>query len=329
MTDSWVGLELRHLVALQAISDEGSFKAAARALGYTPSAISQQIASLERVVGVKVIAREHGKQALGLTEAGQVLLGHMAAIEARLSTAKADIDALTQGIVGTLRVGAFESVGARLLPELIGRFEERFPKLRVEVDEAVTDLGHVRSLEQGALDLAFTMLPLAPGPFETRTVVRDPWVLLVQAGSEHGALMAAPIDLHGLGKLPLVCFRSARSIDAVLTRMRAAGIEPRIILRSDYNDALQEFAASGRGVALMPLMAVNPRDERTAIVDLGGLIPPREIGVVWHSGRLPNVAFETFVALAVEIGSTAWPLSDPLRPPAVAYHGRPSSRAEG
>jgi molybdate transport repressor ModE-like protein len=328
MTEGWVGLELRHLVALQAIADEGSFKAAARSLGYTPSAISQQIASLERVVGVQVIAREHGKQALGLTEAGQVLMDHMTAIEARLSAARADIDALTQGVVGTLRVGAFESVGARLLPELLGRFAERFPKLRVDVDEAVTDLPHMRSLEQGALDLAFTMLPLAPGPFETRTVWFDPWVLVVQAASEHAALARAPIDLHRLGELPLVCFRSARSVDIVLARMRAAAIEPNIVLRSDYNDALQEFAASGRGVGLMPLMAVNPRDERTAIVELGELIPPREIGAAWHKDRLPNVALETFVSLAIEIAA-AESGPNPLRASAVAYHGRPSSRAEG
>jgi DNA-binding transcriptional LysR family regulator len=328
MTESWVGLELRHLMALQAIADEGSFKAAARSLGYTPSAISQQIASLERVVGVQVIAREHGKQALGLTEAGHVLLGHMAAIDSRLRAARADIDAIAQGVVGTLRVGAFESVGARLLPELLGRFAERFPKLRVEVDEAVTDLGHVRSLEQGALDLAFTMLPLAPGPFETRTVAFDPWVLVVQAGSEQTAPVEEARDLPGLAKLPLVCFRSARSIDAVLARMRVAGFEPRIVLRSDYNDALLEFAASGRGVALMPLLAVNPRDERTAIVELGELIPPREIGVAWHSDRVPNIALETFVALAVEIGSAAArttdsPSSDPLRASTAGFHGRP------
>ncbi|MGI8478780.1 MAG: LysR family transcriptional regulator [Gaiellaceae bacterium] len=83
MTDQWVGLELRHLTALQAIADTGSFKGAARRLGYTPSAISQQIAGLERIVGTRVIAREHGRRALGPTQAGRSLLAHMAAIEAR------------------------------------------------------------------------------------------------------------------------------------------------------------------------------------------------------------------------------------------------------
>ncbi|MBA3561361.1 MAG: LysR family transcriptional regulator [Actinobacteria bacterium] len=64
MTDQWIGLELRHLTALQAIAETGSFKGAAGRLGYTPSAISQQIAGLERIVGTQVIAREHGRKAL-------------------------------------------------------------------------------------------------------------------------------------------------------------------------------------------------------------------------------------------------------------------------
>jgi molybdate transport repressor ModE-like protein len=68
----WFALDLRHLATLQAIAREGSFKAAALALGYTPSAVSQQVASLERIVGRQVIEREQGRQALGLTEAGRI-----------------------------------------------------------------------------------------------------------------------------------------------------------------------------------------------------------------------------------------------------------------
>ena len=96
--------------------------------------------------------------------------------------------------------------------------------------------------------------------------------------------------------------RSARSIEDTLNRFRDAGVEPNVVLRSDYNDAVQEFAAIGRGVALMPRLAVNPRDGRTAIVDLGDLIPPREIAVAWHADRMPSPAVHTFVALAAEMG---------------------------
>lgn len=303
MTERWVGFELRHLLTLQAIAEEGSFKAAARVLGYTPSAVSQQIASLERVVGVQVIAREQGRQALGLTEAGKILLRHLTPIHAHLDAARSDIDALASGFVGTLRVGAFESVGTRVLPEVVGRFQEVFPQILVEVVEALSELDHMRSVDQRVLDLAFTLLPLPAGRFETRRVLRDPWVLVVQAGSELAERSRRARDLRTLGALPLVCFRAPRAIDSVLAHFRDAGVEPHVVLRSDYNDAVQEAAAAGRGVALLPRLCVNPADERTAIVELGDLVPAREIAVAWHRDRSSSEALATFVELSIEVGA--------------------------
>jgi molybdate transport repressor ModE-like protein len=327
MSDRWVGLDFRHLLTLQAIAEQGSFKAAARALGYTPSAVSQQIASLERVVGTQLIAREHGRQAFGLTEAGAILLRHLAAIEARLGAAKADIEALGDGAAGTLRVGAYESVGARLLPELMARFQERYPAVRVEVEEALSDLDHLRSLERGSLDVAFTLLPLPPGSFHARAVLHDPWVLVAQAGSRLAAAPRPTLDLETVGRLPLVTFRAPRSIDDALGRFREAGIEPNVVLRSDYNDAVQEFAAVGRGVALMPRLAVNARDERTVIVELDGLIPQREIALAWHGDRAWSEQLETFVALAVELCPSLAETPTALRASAAGEHGVPLRRA--
>jgi len=325
--DGWIGLDLRHLLAFQAIAEEGSFKAAARALGYTPSAVSQQIASLERVVGTQLVAREHGRQAFGLTEAGRILLRHLEAIEAQLGAAKADIEALAEGPTRRLRVGAYESVGARLLPELTGRFRESFPDTEIEVEEAFNDLVHLRALERGSLDLAFTLVPLPPGPFVARTILHDPWVLVVQTGSRLAEAGPETLDLELVGRLPLVCFRAPRSIDDVLARFRDASVEPNVVLRSDYNDAVQEFAALGRGVALMPRLAVNSRDGRTTIVELGGLIPPREIALAWHGDRLPSPAVQAFVALAVEMG-TRLQEPNPLRASAVGGdHGTSLRRA--
>jgi LysR family transcriptional regulator, hydrogen peroxide-inducible genes activator len=303
MTANWTGLDLRHLTALKAIADEGSFKGAARLLGYTPSAISQQIASLERIVGVQVIVREHGRKALGLTEAGRILLRHLTGIEARLGAARADIEALVRGATGPLRVGAFESVEARMLPDLLGRFRDVFPDVDIEVGVALLDLELLRSVERGSFDLAFAILPLPPGPFTVRAVYEDPWVLVAQAGSEHAALAAAPLSLPRIGDLPLVCFRSPRAIDSVLDRFRSAGVELNIVLRADYNEALQEFAATGLGVALMPRLAVNPHDERTAIIELGTLIPARQIALAWHCDRTMSDALVSFVSLAGQTGS--------------------------
>src|SRR6188768_2486306 len=120
--DGWLGVELRHLAALQAVAREGSFGGAAVALGYSQSAVSQQIAALERIVGERLVERPGGPRPVSLTDAGRLLLGHADAIVARLKAAQADVEALLEGGAGHLRVGTFQSVGARILPELLRRF---------------------------------------------------------------------------------------------------------------------------------------------------------------------------------------------------------------
>jgi DNA-binding transcriptional LysR family regulator len=300
MTDQWLGLELRHLTTLQAIVETGSFKGAAALLGYTPSAISQQIASLERIIGARVIVREHGRRALGPTEAGKSLLVHMRAIEARLGAAKADIDAFAQGSVGPLRVGAFESVESRLLPSVMQRFRDLFPEVEIEVAETLFDLDLLDSVERGTLDLAFGVLPLPDGPFRATVVLNDPWALVTRVGGEEAL---SRLTLRDIGELPLVCWRSASAIASALSRFRAAGIEPNIVLRSDYNEVVQGFAAAGLGIALMPRLAINAHDERTSVVELEGLIPPRQIAIVWHRDRMPSVTLDAFVALVAEVAS--------------------------
>src|ERR687888_2021772 len=93
----WLGLELRHLIALKTIAEAGTFGRAAQQLGYTQSAISQQIAMLERIVGQRLIDRPGGPRRVSLTEAGALLLRHADAIAARLQAAQADLAALDAG----------------------------------------------------------------------------------------------------------------------------------------------------------------------------------------------------------------------------------------
>src|SRR3954454_17528215 len=101
----WLGIELRHLAALEAVAREGSFRRAAASLGYVQSAISQRIAALERVVGQRLRAGARGGVRLRLTEAGELVLQHASAILARLKAAQADVAALADGDAAQLRIG--------------------------------------------------------------------------------------------------------------------------------------------------------------------------------------------------------------------------------
>src|SRR2546425_3255873 len=125
--DSWLGVELRHFLALEAVAREGSFGKAATALGYTQSAVSQQIATLERIVGQRLVERPGGPKPVSLTEAGRLLLTHADAIAARVAAAQADLTALAEGQSGKPRGGGFQSVGQRVLPGGMARLPRAWP----------------------------------------------------------------------------------------------------------------------------------------------------------------------------------------------------------
>src|SRR5438067_4265096 len=129
--DSWLGVEVRHFAALQAVAAAGSFGRAAERLGYTQSAVSQQIATLERIVGEKLVERPGGPRPVSLTGAGDLLLRHAESIVSRLQAAQADLRALRAGEAGTLQVGTFQSVGGRVLPEIMRSFGAQWPAIEV------------------------------------------------------------------------------------------------------------------------------------------------------------------------------------------------------
>jgi molybdate transport repressor ModE-like protein len=103
--DWWVSVELRHLVALDAIAREGSFRRAAERLGYVQSAISHQIAALESLVGQRLIDRSRGTRPLMLTPAGEVLLAHAGVVIAQMRAAQADLSGESGHGLAALRSG--------------------------------------------------------------------------------------------------------------------------------------------------------------------------------------------------------------------------------
>ena len=115
----WLGIEFRHLAALAAIAEEGSFRAAAERLGYVQSAVSQQIAFLERTLDVRLIERAPGNHPVSLTDAGRIVLGHFKAILVKLDAAWADVDALSRGRAGAVRVAAAANLEVPIVPEIL------------------------------------------------------------------------------------------------------------------------------------------------------------------------------------------------------------------
>jgi DNA-binding transcriptional LysR family regulator len=295
-TNGFLDIELRHLAALQAVVEESSFGRAASRLGYTQSAISQQIATLERIVGTRLIERPGGPRRVYPTEAGQLLLRHADGIVARLHAAEADLAALARGAAGPLRVGTYQSVGNKILPALLRRFSQKLPEIQIELRESHEDEELLVAVERGELDLSFTMLPPLEGPFEVLELMRDPYVLLVPADSPLAG--KRPVTLREIGEQPLVSNRLCRSVEQVHDHLRARGVQPQVIFRSDDNGTVQGVVAAGLGAALVPRLTVDETDPSVAVIDLGGRVPDRIIGIAWHRDRFRSEAAESFVAEA-------------------------------
>jgi molybdate transport repressor ModE-like protein len=296
-SDGWPGLELRHLLALQAVAREGSFAGAAEALGYTQSAISQQIAALERAVGQRLVERPGGRRRIWLTEAGEALLRHADAIVAHVHAAAADVEALADGRAGRLRVGTYQSVSTKLLPPVVHAFRDRFPDVTLELHEARDDADLYGLLERAELELSFGLLPTPEGPFEALELLRDPYVLVVAADSALADRAVAP-TLAELAELPLIGFSACRQERWLETTLQARAKAPTWVFRSDDNATIQAMAAAGVGVALVPALAVDTADQRTVSIELGDLLPPRRLGIVWHVDRTRSAAAEAFIEIA-------------------------------
>jgi len=297
--DRWLGVEVRHFAALEAVAREASFGRAAESLGYTQSAISQQIQTLERIVGERLLERPGGPRAVSLTEAGRLLLRHAEAIVARLHAAQADMAALASGEGGRLRVGTFQSVGARVLPAVMRRFTAAWPDVAVELTESSSDEELLRLVERGELDLAFAMPPLLEGPFEALELLADPYVLVVPA--EHDLAEATRASLADVGDLTLIGNRACRSTALAEGELAQRGVGLDVAFRSDDNGTVQGLVGAGFGVALVPLLATDLKDERISVLELDPEIPPRRIALAWHRDRHRSPAARAFVDVAVEV----------------------------
>jgi len=298
--DRWAALSVRHLLAFDAVAQERSFRAAAGRLGYTQSAVSQQIQALERIVGQRLVERTAGQRAVALTEAGELLLVHGARMLARAEAAQADLAALEAGSAGTLRVGIYQSAGARILPRVMARFAADWPRVQVRLTELADGFELLALVERGGLDLTFTALPLVEGPFEAVELLRDDYVLLAPAGSPLAASARQPRLADICGE-PLIAWRQTRAGRGIEDRLRALGHDPEVIFRSDDSATLQGLVAAGVGVALVPRLTVDEDDPDVAVVALGDQLPPRIVAIAWHRDRHRSAAGLAFVDVARDV----------------------------
>jgi DNA-binding transcriptional LysR family regulator len=288
------------LLALHAVADAGSFHKAGAHLGYTQSAISQQIAALERLVGERLVERPGGSRPVRLTLSGELLLRHADAVFSQIAAAQADLAAHHAGRSARLRVGAFQSVGATLLPALMTRLAQRRPALEIELTQAISDDELFGRLSDGALDVTFATLPVPEGPFTFTGLFAEPFLAVVSATSPLAG-DAGSVTLRELASYPLITARHCRYTADLKTLMRERGLTPNVAHRSDDNATVIGLVRAGAGVALMPRLAAESAGPGVQLLRIEEHLPPRRVGLAWRPGRFSSAVRETF---AVEVAET-------------------------
>ncbi len=307
MADPLAGVELRHLIALRAVASAGSFGGAADQLGYTQSAVSQQIAALEKAVGEKVIDRGNGRGRVTPTPAGEILLRHTGTLMGTLDAAREDLAALRGGAVTTLRIGAYQSVTSTFLPAVLGQVRRNFPDLQFDIVEEMSDSDVEAHVLDGKLDLGFTVVPVGHEDLAGIDLVADPWALLLSR--EEPPILAttrADLDPAELTDLPIVGAFNCRGFQHAISHLQGLGVRPYVAQQAHDNALIQGLAAAGVGAALLPRLAYTP-DPRLTIIPIDDLIPARRVGLSWRADRPLSAAAQAMVDTAREVCASLQP----------------------
>ncbi|HET8599663.1 MAG TPA: LysR family transcriptional regulator [Segeticoccus sp.] len=288
-------LSLRHLAALVAIHEEGSYRRAADRLGYSQAAVTSQVAALEKAVGAKVFDRPGGPRPVTLTAAGQEVLDVAREVLAAADVLDLRLASLRDGRWGRLAIGTFQSVSAQLLPGILRTVRRESPQVQVNVLESDDNDVLTGALRAARLDVSFLVGPVDETGLVVREVVRDPFVAMVPADDPAGEVL--PVD--DLATRPLVGHDHCVCHELAEQGLAAAGIRPSFAFRSNDNAAVQAMVRAGIGTAVMPALSVNTDDPGVRVVRLEPALPSRSI-LLAHAARRPAPTAVAFVARALE-----------------------------
>ncbi|MEV7869462.1 LysR family transcriptional regulator [Streptomyces sp. NPDC088124] len=305
-------LDLARLRALHAVSVHGSVAAAASALGYTPSAVSQQITKLERETRTTLLERRG--RGVALTDEARHLAATAEELLAIVERAETSLEERRGQPTGRLVVGAFATSARGLLPGVLAELATLHPTLDVRLREIDPHLS-VDLVARGALDLAvahdWDIAPLpAPEGVEQAVIGEDPCDLLVHAS--HPLAARSSIRREELSGERWICQPPGTVCHDWLVRtLRAAGCEPDLAHQAEETHTQLALVAAGLGVAMLPRLGRGPLPEGVRAVTLDP-VPMRRLYALWRTGAARRPA----VTAAVDALRRHWPSVAALAAPA-------------
>jgi DNA-binding transcriptional LysR family regulator len=295
-------LDVRRMRILREVFRQGSMSGAARALSYTPSAISQQISILERELGVSVLRRD-GRR-LELTTAGRLIVEEADVILARLEALEQKIGAADAGDEGRLRLGSFLTASATIVPHIIQQFQHRCPDVALTLLEGEPEecLPMVR---RGQLDVALSLeydfvASLPMDGLERVLLFNDP--MYVALPGFHPLCSESEVRVEQLAaEAWIVEIPSSSTHPFTLRACQHAGFDPRVAFEAGDYDVVQALVAVGVGVALIPELALGSLHSGVEARPVAGTAPSRRLFAAYRLGSDALLSIATMLEIMREV----------------------------
>ncbi|MET9502758.1 LysR family transcriptional regulator [Streptomyces sp. NPDC006259] len=284
-------LNLERLRTLHALARHGSVSGAAVGLHITTSAVSQQMAKLEREVGQQLLAKNG--RGVRLTDAGRLLADHAARILSQVELAQSDLEAQRGQVVGELRLSAFPTAARGLFPTALADLRKEHPGLRVRSCELEPERG-IAGVIRGDLDLAVVLdwynkpMPVPDGLVKA-PILDDPADVAMPAG--HPLAGRDEVDLGEFAGDEWITWGDGEFChEWLMFTLRSRGVEPIVGHRAAETHTQLNLVAAGLGVCIAPVLGRHPVPEGVVMVPLRQRLR-RHVYAVWRADadRRPSI----------------------------------------
>ncbi|MBP2322566.1 DNA-binding transcriptional LysR family regulator [Kibdelosporangium banguiense] len=294
-------LDVRRLQILRAVVTSGSVTSAAGNLGYTPSAISQQLAVLEREAGTALLERVG--RGVRPTAAGQLLTEHAAILSKNLTEAESALRDLKEGRTGHLSVRYFATAGVALVPPAMAQLHKHHPGLQIDL-KLIDPEDPLPEVEQGRADVAIVVFPRsnpARGNVQLIHLMNDPLRAVLPRG--HRLASKRVLDLADLADEPWVGsdWTPGPCQDLMLNACAAAGFTPKVTVESEDYATTQGFVAAGLGVAMVPGLGLNTTHSGVLVRRVRRPEPTREIFAAIRDSSAADPAVQAFLSALKDV----------------------------
>lgn len=272
-------IELRHYIYFLAVAQELHFRKAAEKLFISQPGLSTQIRQMEELLGVQLFTRD--KKKVALTTEGEFLKKEVVFLLSHLRQTKKQLYLMKRGQLGEIRIGFLGSAMQNVVPDLILKLKEQYPKINASLDE-LSNTAQLEALQKDQLDLGFVRLGTVPKSFEIRPVLTDTFSLVVPESFHLNETNFK--GMHQVAKESFIFFAKDYSpyyYDMVVSICNDAGFQPKVTHKSVHGQTVYRLIENGLGLAIVPTSLKYGFDMKVRFIELKKIKQRAVLSVVW------------------------------------------------